>query len=398
MLSRIQNGEAQGIVCWKIDRLSRNPVDSGKIQWLLQQGIIQHIQTHGQSHYPNDNVLMMSVELGMANEYVRQLSENTARGLRQKARRGEFPGMAPIGYINNQSIKKIELHRKNAKIVRKLFEIYASGKVNLKNVAEFLEKNGIKSRQNNRCNISRISAIIKNPIYYGHFRHAGEIYEGIHETIISKELFDKANAVLQSRNRRPDKKTDPRPLCGLLKCGSCGMGITGEIKIKIQKNGNKHFYTYYHCSKKSKVQKCFEPCIRGEELERQLSAKMSEYIMPKELATKFFEMLDVEEQKNKHTVSVVVLELREEEQNISKNLARLTDVYVAQDIEREDYLKRRRSMMSDKKSVEEKIARLLRTPSAWIEPTREWIKDALILDEIVNTNDLPSKKISLQKS
>ncbi|PIP04063.1 MAG: hypothetical protein CO088_02465 [Candidatus Yonathbacteria bacterium CG_4_9_14_0_8_um_filter_46_47] len=53
-------------------------------------------------------------------------------------------------------------------------------------------------------------------------------------------------------------------------------------------------------------------------MERQLSAKMSEYIMPKELATKFFEMLDIEEQKNKHTASVVVLELREEEQNISK--------------------------------------------------------------------------------
>jgi len=118
MISRIQNGEAQGIVCWKIDRLSRNPVDSGKIQWLLQKGIITHIQTHGQSHYPNDNVLMMSVELGMANEYVRQLSENTARGLRQKARRGEFPGFAPIGYINNPTIKKIELH-KDAKILAK---------------------------------------------------------------------------------------------------------------------------------------------------------------------------------------------------------------------------------------------------------------------------------------
>src|SRR3990167_2509327 len=94
MMKKIQAGEAQGIVCWKIDRLSRNPVDSGKIQWLLQQGIIQHIQTHSQSHYPNDNVLMMSVELGMANEYVRQLSEKTARGLRQKARRGEFPSFA----------------------------------------------------------------------------------------------------------------------------------------------------------------------------------------------------------------------------------------------------------------------------------------------------------------
>ncbi|MDO8591200.1 MAG: recombinase family protein, partial [bacterium] len=40
MLSRIQTGEAQGIICWKIDRLARNPVDGGQIQWLLQQGVI----------------------------------------------------------------------------------------------------------------------------------------------------------------------------------------------------------------------------------------------------------------------------------------------------------------------------------------------------------------------
>ena len=75
----------------------------------------------------------------------------------------------------------------------------------------------------------------------------------------------------------------------------------------------------------------------------------------------------------------------------------LTDVYVAQDIERADYLERRRSLMSDKKSIEEQIARFERTPSTWIEPTRKWIKDASILDEISKTADLPSKKLSLQK-
>ena len=45
MLRRIQTGEAQGIICWKVDRLARNPVDGGQIQWLLQQGVIAHIQT-----------------------------------------------------------------------------------------------------------------------------------------------------------------------------------------------------------------------------------------------------------------------------------------------------------------------------------------------------------------
>ncbi len=396
MISRIQKGEAQGIVCWKIDRLSRNPVDSGKIQWLLQQGIIQHIQTHSQSHYPNDNVLMMSVELGMANEYVRQLSENTARGLRQKARRGEFPSFAPIGYINNPNMKKIEVH-KDAKVVKKLFELYATGKVNLKYLAEFMEKSGLKSRKNNRCNQSRISKILTNPIYYGHFRHGGELYEGNHKPIITKELFDKANAVLRGKSQRIDIKTDPRPLCGLLKCGSCGMGVTGEVRIKKQKNGNTHRYVYYHCSKKSKKLKCPEPCIREEELNSQLSNILTEYSMPKEWAIELFSELEKEESKANVFATYEVNALRREVEEISKNLSRLTDVYVAQDIDREEYLERRHSLLSEKKSKEEQISKFLRTPLAWIEPTREWIKEASILDKIANEADLPSKKLSLQK-
>jgi DNA invertase Pin-like site-specific DNA recombinase len=68
MLKRIERGEAQGIICWKIDRLSRNPVDSGRISWLLQQGTIRKIITHDKAYFPHDNVLLMSVEFGMANQ------------------------------------------------------------------------------------------------------------------------------------------------------------------------------------------------------------------------------------------------------------------------------------------------------------------------------------------
>ena len=83
--------------------------------------------------------------------------------------------------------------------------------------------------------------------------------------------------------------------------------------------------------------------------------------------------------------------MREQVQGFARDLARLTDVYVAQDIERDDYLERRRTLMSEKKSVEEQIARLERTPSAWIEPARSWIRDASILDETAKNFDLPSK-------
>ena len=62
ILTRIEKGEAQGIVCWKLDRLARNPVDGGQISWFLQRAIIQHIQTHDRSYRPTDNFMLMSVE------------------------------------------------------------------------------------------------------------------------------------------------------------------------------------------------------------------------------------------------------------------------------------------------------------------------------------------------
>src|SRR3989344_2957995 len=354
MISKIQNGEAQGIICWKIDRLARNPVDGGQIQWLLQQGVIRHIQTHDRSHYPNDNVLMMSVELGMVNEYVRQLSENTARGLKHKAREGYFPDLAPLGYINNPHTKKIKVHNKNAKTVRKLFETYATGNSTVEKLTEILEKSGIKSKNNRRVNVSRITFILGNPTYYGHFRYDGEIYEGKHEPIITKELFDRVNTILRRRGRKPQQTNDPRPLCELMYCGTCGMSITGEKKKKKLANGTIKHYVYYHCSKKSKTQKCLEFGVREEELDKQLSTLLTNYTMPKEWGTKLLEMLNVEEHQAKNSVSKVVQELKTGLEEISSNLARLTDVYVAQDIERDDYLERRRSLMSNKKTIEEK--------------------------------------------
>ena len=74
MLADIHAGKADAILSWKLDRLSRNPVDSGNLKWMLQQNIIKQIKTHERDYWPNDNVLMIGVEMDMANQYVRDLS------------------------------------------------------------------------------------------------------------------------------------------------------------------------------------------------------------------------------------------------------------------------------------------------------------------------------------
>jgi len=108
-------------------------------------------------------------------------------------------------------------------------------------------------------------------------------------------------------------------------------------------------------------------------------------------------MLDREAQTATQTASEAVFGLREHVQELSRNLARLTDLYVAEDLEREEYLSRRRALMGERKTNEEKIARIERAPAVWVEPVRNWIFDASRLDEVAHSGNYPSKKSSLQK-
>ena len=107
MLQRIENGEANAILCWQINRLSRNPIDSGKLGWLLQQGILKSIQTIDRQYLPDDNVLLFNVETGVANQYILDLKKNTKRGVDSKLEKGWLPNFAPLGYLNDKENKII---------------------------------------------------------------------------------------------------------------------------------------------------------------------------------------------------------------------------------------------------------------------------------------------------
>jgi DNA invertase Pin-like site-specific DNA recombinase len=103
MMQRIYRGEAQGVICWKLDRLARNPIDGGAVIWALKQHgieIITPTQTFRQS---DDNTILMYIEFGMAQKYIDDLSRNVKRGLRTKAEKGWYPTSPPLGYLNHHS-------------------------------------------------------------------------------------------------------------------------------------------------------------------------------------------------------------------------------------------------------------------------------------------------------
>ncbi len=399
MLKRIEKGEANGILAWHPDRLARNSVDGGQIIYLIDCGRISTLKFPTFWFEPTpQGKFMLNIAFGQSKYYVDSLSENTKRGLRQKVKRGEYPSLAPVGYINNSRTKSVVVDKKKSVIIRRAFELYAEGDHRLEDISDFLAQNNIVSKSGKRIHITRATFILKNPFYTGLFRYAGEIYEGKHEPIIAKKIFDRVQEVLKQRGRPHHKsKIEPQVFCGLLHCGTCGMMITGEYRIKIQKNGTQHFYTYYHCTKKRKNFKCPEPCIRQEELDKQIFSLLQKFSLRSDWAEKLLTRLEKDKMKSAQSVSTFVQEAGEKIKTINTKLQRLLDGYLEQDIEREIYRQEKAKLLLEKKSLEEKITRFEQKQNDWLEPMKNWINYAQNLEKIAKNSDLLEKKAAAKE-
>ncbi|MDD5627408.1 MAG: recombinase family protein [Patescibacteria group bacterium] len=390
MLGKIEADKAQGILSWHPDRLARNSMDGGKIIYLLDTGKLQGLK-FPQFWFEStpQGKFMLSIAFSQSKYYVDSLAENTKRGLRQKVRRGEYPTLAPIGYINDPRTKTVIVDKKKAAIIKAAFELYVKGNYRLEDIAEFMAKRGIISKHGNVIHRSRAAFMLSNPFYCGLFRYEGEIHEGRHKPIIPKIIFDKAQEVLKGRGR-PHKspKNNPKPLCGLFRCGECGMMFTAEVKKG---------HTYYRCTKRSKTVKCGQPYIREESLDKELSEMLKKFVMPENWSEHLMELAEKDKEKSAESCAAFVQELRSKIIEIDRKLQRLLDAYLEQDIERENYREEKNKLVSERRSLEGQIARLERKQNIWLEPLREWLKDAQTLDKIALAPGLLDKKSAAMK-
>ena len=180
--------------------------------------------------------------------------------------------MAPLGYLNNKETKQIYVDKTKAKFIKKAFEAYASGKYTLKEVRKIINGLGLRGRRDKMLSTSNYQYLLQNPFYYGLIRYNGEYFEGKHEPIIAKKLFDQVQEVMK-RKSKPQKADKMKFFLyrGLLKCDECGFTITADKKIKPSGKS----YTYYYCTKKNPNHKCSQNVFTREE---KISSQINETI------------------------------------------------------------------------------------------------------------------------
>ena len=234
----IERNPGSFLLVWKLDRLARNPVDGGKIAWFLQNKVIAKIITPERVHLPEDNSLISAMEFGMANQYIRDLSTNVKRGNKTKLEKGELPGAAPLGYLDNKLTKKKEVDPIKAPLIAEAFQLYSTGSYSQKQVNEIMYQKGLRTKGGYKIAKSQIDNILHNPFYSGIIRRNGQLYQGQHQPIISKTLFDIVQDILSGKNR-PKKQKHLVPLRGLLFCAKCGCMLTATIAKG---------HMYYYCT------------------------------------------------------------------------------------------------------------------------------------------------------
>ena len=287
MLNEIREGLYDAILTWAPDRLARNAGDLGSLVDLMDVGKLQKIRTFGQSFENNPNEKFLLMILGSQAKLENDnRSINVKRGMRAKCETGWRPSLPPLGYFTRGASgngRDVIVDEERAPYIKQMFELSASGKSG-RYIQRWLESNNVLTRGDKKIPLSAIYRMLKNPYYYGEFEYpkdSGKWYQGKHEPLITKVLFDEVQKALIVP---PKGKWGAKdfPFKGFIKCYSCGSSLVGEQKLRKRKDGTTREHIYYHCSRQIN-RNCKELFARESDIIDQLYAMRHELMPNKDM-------------------------------------------------------------------------------------------------------------------
>ena len=378
MLQRIENNEAQGILCWQINRLSRNPIDSGKISWLLQQGVLKSIQTIDRQYLPEDNVLLFSVESGVANQFILDLSKNTKRGMISKLEKGWQTGVAPMGYLNDKENKIIIKDPERFNLIRKMWDLMLTGNYTPPKILNIANNEwGFRTRKSKRIGgnpLSRsgIYKIFTSLFYVGIIENNKVQYDGKHERMITFEEYDRVQMLL-GRKGKPRPQHHEFAFTGSIRCGVCGCLYTAETKKKlIKRTGEIREHTYYHCTRRTTKIACNQrKNIKVDDLELYIEKEIEKYTILPEFLQWALEGLN---KKNDTEIEdrTKVYEMQHKTLiGTQKELDELTKMRYRQLIDDETFIKEKNTLQGKISQLKENLRETETRAETWLELTEK---------------------------
>lgn len=391
MIQLIQGGLAEGIIVWHTSRLSRNSKDAGDLIYMMDEGTLKQIVTPDRTYNnTGDDKLFLALEFGMSKKSSDDTADYMKRDAKSKLLKGEFPGMAPVGYLNigtngtiaggfydhekqtalanlGRPLKRVEKDPVIAPLMRIFFEHYLAERRTQKEMVAFINRLGIKSpRLKGKYSISMVERILKNPFYCGQLRYEGVIYEGVHEPIISVEEFNEIQRRLKDRSRPNQLTKQEFVYRGVLKCGECGCAITGTRKKKP--SGKE--YEFYGCTKRRG--KCSQRSLKPAAIDAQVEERLAAVNIDERVWKLCVKLLQLHNSEKLSSTMKLREKWERDLKAIDTAMSRLLDLRLSGEIDEETFRNKRLEMNAQKEALMGKLNENVAAASSWIEQTEDF--------------------------
>ena len=261
------------LLCYRVDRLSREVRQlSGLCEELDRLGIVLKSASEPfDTGSPAGRMMLQMLGVFAEFEHATIVDRVTA-GLERRVREGRWmSGRTPYGYTRANSLLVPDAVK--APIVRRIFSLYAEGKLGTTAIARTLESEGAPAPRRPGWSPNALLLILGNPAYRGLVRWNGQLFEGLHEPLVDEETFRKAQAILRRRGEDASlRRGNPSDflLSGLVRCGRAYVGTSAH--------GRSARYTYYACSTRYKYGpgKCKGARLPKDRLEQAVLGQLAE--------------------------------------------------------------------------------------------------------------------------
>lgn len=350
------------------DRFSRNVKNTFLMEHELEKYGVE-VKCLEETYDTSDpaSIMLKAIKIAEPEMDNRRRAKNTQMGIRRALKAGRYAsGAAPIGYSwDRNGTHPMIKPNTDAGLVREAFEIYATGLYSIEGVRKIVQEKGLNIQK------TAFNRMLRNPIYRGHIvvPELGDEEEqeviGIHEAIISRELFDKVQTVLarifEKNASRVEKINyrDELPLRRLLQCPKCNSSWTGSGS-----RGNGGTYFYYHCQKGCKER------VKAEEANLVFSDYLKSFQVHPEVSNLYMAIMEDIFKTKEGDREKEIDRFQKTLAELESKLLKIDEMYVTDDLEKDSYQRMKASYKDEIQRLQAQISRLRSTDTNFMKYCR----------------------------
>lgn len=346
MLRKLRRGAAAGVIIHKIDRSARNLRDWADLGELIDQGVEVHFANESLDLQSRGGRLSADIQAVVASDYIRNLRDEAKKGIYGRLKQGFYPFRAPLGYLDNGAAQAKTVDPDKGPLVKAAFELYGTARFTLHTLADEMYARGLRNLAGGRLEINSLDKVLRNPFYVGviRLRNSGETFEGNHEALIPRSLFDRVQLILSGRVGARFQVHD-FAFRKFVKCAHCGRSLIGETRKG---------HVYYRCHTRS----CPSTSIREKDIVRLVESKLRALeFSPEENACFAAEIEKLQADwftRREREVET----LRARIGQLTERMNRATDAYLEGVLDREDYEERKAALIVERRALRDRCADL----------------------------------------